>query len=313
MRKIFFLALIPFIVHADAHIFVFHRFGDPHHTSTNTSIATLRSEFEFLKTNGYEVVSLIRVHQALLRQEEISDKWVVFTIDDSYKSFYDNALELFKEYAYPFTLFVYIEATDKKYGDFMTWEQIREAGQYGEIALHSYGHPHMVSLTTQEIKTDTDKAIASFEKQMGYTPEYYAYPYGEYNSEVREAIESYGFRLIVNQNSGAVSTASDSNDLDRIALTGENLLKEKLRIKHLPTEWITLQKWPDNSVLKTIHAKIPSEITSAEYFISGYGWKRIEVMNGEVEEEIDLPLIQTRTRLFLRDGRRQSSLILVKE
>ncbi len=255
MRKILFLALIPLIIHSDAHIFVFHRFGDPDHASTNTSIATLRSEFEFLKTNGYEVISLNRVHQALLRQEEISDKWVVFTIDDSYKSFYDNALELFKEYTYPFTLFVYIEATDKKYGDFMTWEQIREAGKYGEIALHSFSHPHMVSLSREAIKADTDKAIASFKKQMGYLPEYYAYPYGEYNSDVREAIESYGFRLIVNQNSGAVSAASDSNDLDRIALTGENLLKEKLRIKHLPAEWITLQKWPKILFLKQFTLK----------------------------------------------------------
>jgi len=222
-------------------------------------------------------------------------------------------LPLFKEFHYPFTLFVYVEATDKRYSDFMTWEDVVDAQHYGEIGLHSYGHPHLVSLSDEMIRQDTYQAIRLFEKKLGLKPKYYAYPYGEYNKAVRELIQQFKFDLIVNQNSGAVSQKSDPNDLDRIAMTGENLLLEKLKIKTLPIEWITAQKWPNNSILKTIHAKIHSESSTLEYFVSGRGWEHIEVRNGEVFQEVNLTLTRARTRIFLKDGKRQSSLILVKE
>jgi len=313
LRRLFFLALLPLILWADAHIFVYHRFGDEQHNSTNTSIETLRSQFEYLKTNGYKVVPLQTIYHALSNNLPVSDQWVAFNIDDSYKSFYENGLPLFKEYEYPFTLFVYVEATDKHYGDFMTWEQIRDAQRYGEIGLHSYGHHHSISLSKERLETDTAQAISSFQKQLNNRPKYYAYPYGEYNINVRQIIESFDFDLILNQNSGAVSHMSDPYDLDRIALTGENLLVQKLQIKTLPTKWITPQIWPKNSVLKTIHAKILTEISSIEYFVSGQSWKRVKVENGEVNEAVNLKLTRSRTRLFLKYGKRQSSLILVRE
>jgi len=313
LRRLFFLALLPLILWADAHIFVYHRFGDSEHTSTNTSITTLRSQFEYLKENGYKVVSLQTVHDAISNNKPVSDRWVALNIDDGYKSFYENGLPLFKEYGYPFTLFVYVEATDKRYGDFMSWEQIRDVQQYGEIGLHSYAHPHLVSLSEEAIIKDTQTAIDSFQKALGYPPRFYAYPYGEYDAKVRKIITSFGFDLILNQNSGALLEQSDPHDLDRIALTGENLLARKLRIKTLPTKWITPQIWPKNSILKTIHAKIPIEISSVEYFVSGKSWKRIKVENGVVNETLNLKLTRSRTRLFLKTGNRQSSLILVRE
>ena len=52
------------------------------------------------------------------------------------------------EYGYSFALMVYVEASARKYGDFMTFEQIKEVEKYGEVGYHSYGHPHMVGLKT---------------------------------------------------------------------------------------------------------------------------------------------------------------------
>ena len=305
--------LIPLFLWGDAHIFVYHRFGDPKHASTNTSLEVLRAEFEYFKQNGYEVIPLQKLHAAFKNNEPIKENWVVLTIDDSYKSFYENGLPVFKEYGYPFTLFVYIEATDNRYGDFMTWEQIKETKQYGEIGLHSYGHHHMVSMTAEAIKKDTQKGYDSFEKHLGERPKYYAYPFGEYDQKVRKVIESFGFDLIINQNSGAVDEKSDPYDLDRTALTGENLVKQKLRIKTLPTKWIAPKSWPKNGKLKTIHATIPPDVKRLEYYVSGHGWHRIKADKGVVKEAVDLPLKFDRTRLFLKQGNRQSSIILVKE
>jgi peptidoglycan/xylan/chitin deacetylase (PgdA/CDA1 family) len=310
--SLFWILFLPFTLFGDAHIFVYHRFGDPQHASTNTSIEVLRAEFDHFKDNGYKVIPLSRLNQAYKNDEPIDPKWVVLTIDDSYKSFYHNGYPVFKEYGYPFTLFVYIEATDRHYGDFMSWEQIREVKNHGEIGLHSYGHHHMVSMTKEAVTEDTQKGIDSFVKELGQRPKYYAYPYGEYDPSVRTAIEAFGFDLIINQNSGAIDHTTDPHDLDRTALTGENLVAQKLRIRTLPTTWISPKAWPREGKLKSIHATIPTEISNLEYYVSGDGWKRIKASDGEVKEAVDLALKRSRTRIFLKSGHRQSSMILVK-
>ena len=313
MRSLLLAALLPLVLFADAHIFVFHRFGDDRHAATNTSVSTLRAEFDYLKKHGYKVIPLFRLAKALKNKKPIDDKWVILTIDDSYESFYKNGLPLFKEYSYPFTLFVYVEATDKHYRDFMTWNQIRDAAQYGEIGLHSYGHRHMTRLAPYMLKDDTERALRSFTQEMRIVPRCYAYPYGEYNPDVKAAISRYGFELILNQTGGAVNESSDPLDLDRIALTGENLLAQKLKIERLEAEWISPRRWPAGGRLKEIHAKIAPIYTSAELYITGKGWREIPVNDGEITVKPDIKLTNPRTRLFLKVGHKQNGIILVKE
>jgi peptidoglycan/xylan/chitin deacetylase (PgdA/CDA1 family) len=312
MRKLLLLTLLPLYLWADAHLFVFHRFGDSRYPSTNTSIATLRAEFEYLKNNGYEVVTLKRLHEALQTKEEISDKWVVFTIDDSLKSFYENGLPVFREYDYPFTLFVYVQGTVNSYGDYMSWEQIKESAKYGEIGFHSYGHPHLVSLSDEAVQADTQKGLEIMQEKLGFKPKYYAYPYGEYDERVRQNLQHFGFDLILNQNAGAVDRESDPYDLDRTALTGENTIKAKLRTRTLPTEWIVPKVWPKDGKITTIKARLPNEIKKVEYYISGYGWTSASVSEGKLSVKADKKLKMQRTRVFIKSGNRQSSIILVK-
>lgn len=313
MRSFLLTALLPIVLFADAHIFVFHRFGDANHDSTNTSVQTLRAEFDYLKENGYKVIPLSRLASALKNNEPLDSKWVVLTIDDGFTSFFENGLSVFKEYGYPFTLFVYVEATDKGYRDFMSWEQIREAAKYGEIGLHSYGHRHETQLSTSLLKEDTEKGLRSFAREMRTVPRYYAYPFGEYNEDVKAAISSFGFDLVLNQTSGAVNETSDPLDLDRIALTGENLITQKLRLERLEAEWITPKRWPEGGRLKEIHAKIAPSYTSVELYVTGYGWHWVPVKNGEIHEKTDLPLTNERSRVFLKAGQKLNGIILVKE
>ena len=313
MRTLFLTALMCLSLWGDAHIFVYHRFGDNRHASTNTSLKVLKKHFEYFKTHGYKVVSLKRLNRALKNSEFIPDNWVVLNIDDSYRSFYENGLKLFKKYHYPFTLFVYVEATQKGYGDFMSWKEIKDASDYGEIALHSYSHKHMVDLNFEDILEDTKKSYDLFVSKMGFKPKYYAYPYGEYNEIVKKAIKSFGFNLIMNQNAGAVNKFSNPYDLDRIALTGDVNLKRKFSIKVLDVNWIEPKNYPKDGNLKRIHAKIASSIKKVEYYISGYGWQYTSVNNGNVNINIDKKLKFSRNRLFLKNKNYQSSIILVKE
>jgi peptidoglycan/xylan/chitin deacetylase (PgdA/CDA1 family) len=300
---------------ADAHIFVYHRFGDLRHPSTDTSIAVLKKQFDYFKQHGYEVVPLHRLVEALEAKEPIPDRWVVLTIDDSFKSFYENGLPVFKAYGYPFTLFVYTKATEKGYGDFMSWAQINDAKKYGELGFHSHTHPHMVSKSDGYLKRDFAEGLALMKKRTGLRPAYFAYPYGEYDERVRKIAERYGFEAICNQNVGAVSEASDRYDLDRIALTGDPDLAEKLRIRSLPATWVTPAAWPASGIVEDVVVRIdePTTSTRAQIYLTGYGWRWVRVENGQVHTHLGLPLKNRRSRLILKlDHDRISTKILVK-
>lgn len=313
MKQALFLALFTLSLWADAHLFVYHRFGDERHASTNVSLDTLKKQFDYFRDNHYEVISLDRLNKALQAHEKIPDNWVVLSIDDSYKSFYENGLSLFKEYNYPFTLFVYIEATEKHYGDFMSWEEIRESSKYGEIGLHSYAHEHMVSLSEENVKKDTDKALASFENNLGYKPKYYAYPYGEFDEKVKKAVSSYGFDLILNQNTGAVGEKSPHDDLDRIALTGNVNLPSKLRIKYLNALWHSPKSYPHNGKLNNIHVTMPNSISKVSLYVTGAQWEYVNVNNGELKVDRLYPLNKNRVRVIIKSGNSWSSKVIVKE
>jgi len=284
---------------ANAHVFVYHRFGDSKHASTNTTLKELEKEFTYFKDNGYEVVKLSQIIEKVKNKEEIPDNWVALTIDDSYKSFYKNGLPIFKKYNYPFSLYVYVEATQKGYGDFMTWDELKDASKYGEIGLHSYSHPHLTKISKQKVFNDTKKSFEVFEEKLGFKPKSYAYPYGEYNEQIKNTLKEFKFDYILNQSIGTINKNSDVYDINRIALVGKVNLEQKLRYKTLEAQWLEPLKYPKDGVLKRVHARVDSKIKTIKLYITGFGWQDVKVNNGIIDVKLDLKLKNSRTRVIL--------------
>jgi len=309
-RKLFFIIFFSSFLFADAHIFLLHRFDDARYPSTSISTKKLREDFQYLKDNKYKVVSLDYLLSHLDEK-----KLVAFTIDDGYKSFYEKGFKLFREFNYPFTIFIYTEAIEKKYPDFMNWTQIRRVSQFGTIGLHSYSYPHLTKLTPIDVMLDTQKAITIFKKKLGELPKYYAYPFGEYNKESKEIISAFGFEAIFNQSMGAVSKESDLNNLYRITLIGEHNIATKLKVKYLPAKWIFPTEYPYNNILKQVIVKISKDIHIAQLYISGFNWQKVQVNNGLINLVFKEPLKlkYMRTRIFVKTfDNRISSHIIVK-
>jgi peptidoglycan/xylan/chitin deacetylase (PgdA/CDA1 family) len=300
MRYIFFLIFSFSYLFANAHIFVYHRFDDTRHPSANTTLKELEKQFEYFKTNGYKVVPLSKILEKLENKQAIPTKWVALTIDDAYKSFYTHGLELFKKYNYPFSLYVYVKATDERYGDFMTWDMLKEASKYGEIGLHSYSHPRLQNLSEKNIKEDTKNAYEIFEKNMGFKPEVYVYPYGEYTEAVTKTLkENFDFRAILNQNTGSITQKTDIYDIPRIALVGDVNIKHKLRYKSFDVKWYEPKIFPKNGVLKRVHAKVDKKYKKLKLYITSEGWRDVDVKDGIVDEKFDIYLKRARTRIIL--------------
>ena len=313
MRIFLLLVLCFFYLKADAHIFLYHRFGDDRYPSTNTSVEELKKHFEYFKTHNYKVVPIEDIITKLHNKEVIPSNWVALTIDDAYKSFYENGLPLFKEYNYPFSLYTQVAGRENKNSSIMHWEQLKELTKYGTVELHSYSHDHLTFMTQDELYKDTKKAYELFTQHMGYEPAIFAYPYGEYDNQVKSVIQKFNFRAILNQNNGSVNKNSDPDDINRIALVGNVDIAEKLKYKSMKVHWIEPIKFPKDGVLKQIKATVDSRLKIAKLYVTGHGWRDIKVNDGIIDLNLNLELKKDRTRVIIgSDYYTISNKILIK-
>ena len=304
----FFLFLLPILLFAEAHIFVLHRISDPRHPYTNTSKQELEKYLKYVKTHNYKTVTLSELAKRIEKKENI-DNYVVFTIDDTFKSFFVNGLPLFKKYNIPFTLFVYGKATDKKWGDFMSWKMVKECAKYGELGVHSWAHPHLPKLSNQQIIEDTKKAINAFQKNIGYVPKMYAYPYGEYDKRVKQIINKF-FPIIANQNPGAVDLTTPVNDLDRIALTGKVDIAKKLKLKKLHIQDLNITR--DKNKIVKVSGSVKENFSHLFIYITKYGWKKITLKNHYFEFFPNFELKKFRNRIIIRYNYKIFSRMIIK-
>jgi len=290
-------------LNADAHIFVYHRFGDTRHPSTNTSLSELRKEFNYFKKHGYKVIKLEKLVNALKEGRDIPDNWIVLTIDDNFKSFYKKGLPIFKEFGYPFTIFLYLKATEEKYRDYTSFAQLREIAKYGSFEYHSYSHGHMANMSEKQIRADFDKGLAIFQKELGVRPKYFVYPYGEYNELLEKITKEYGFEAVLNQNMGAVSKGTDIFDIDRCALVGKPKLKTYLGFKELHNvEILEPKSYPKNGVLTRVKAKVDKNAKKAFVYIRGHGWRSVKVKDGIIDYKTSKKIRGKRMKIGIQVG-----------
>ncbi|MCK5854855.1 MAG: polysaccharide deacetylase family protein, partial [Sulfurovaceae bacterium] len=249
------------------------------------STKELRREFNYFKNNGYKVVPLIDIVNKIKANEKVPNNWIALTIDDGFKTFYTNGLPIFKEYNYPFTLFIAVEYTEKKYRDYVSWRQLKEISKYGDVEFHTYAHGHYGQMSDEAIKKDMDLGLKLMKQHLNYEPNLFVYAYGESDDRVKKVVEQYNFKAVFNQNIGAVQgECSDEYDIDRSALVGKAPFKLYLKFKELCG--VSFQQptvFPKNKIVKTVEVTLEDKsITSAEIFISNNGWTKVKVRNGKI-------------------------------
>lgn len=313
MRPFLFLVLFCASLFADAHVLCYHRFDDnkPKFKHTNISSEKFAAQISSLRAQGYKFVSLASIIQAIKTGKPLDGKLISITIDDAYKSFYEHGFPILRDAKVPFTLCVYVEAVNSKYKDYMTWEQVKEVSKYGEVALHSYAHKDLTKLSPADLRKDHLDGLSLFEKNMGYKPKYYAYPFGLYNYEVRESLKNIGFEAILTVDSGAVDINSDRFSLERIAIDNTTDLEQVIKVKPLN---ITLDKIPSGNT-KLIKGNIKD--FSGKYiklYVSKNDTRILPLTNGNFETTIEMDKINEKRKLiFFGEDHRYRVKLLQKD
>ena len=199
-------------------VFVYHRFGENNYPSTNIRINQFKKHLDELTKNNYNVVSTEEIINALINNKDLPEKTVALTIDDAFFSIYKKAWPLLKEKKLPFTIFVSTGPVKSNSKNYMNWEQIKEMVNHGvTIGHHTKNHLHLVTKEKEKIISEIEEANNDFLKNLGYVPDIFAYPYGEYSLEVKQITKSY-FKAAFGQQSGGIYNGIDIFELPRYSL-----------------------------------------------------------------------------------------------
>lgn len=229
----YFLALFLFVFALPAQaavVFMYHRFGEGEHPSTNVTLEQFEAHLDFLEREGFAVWPLPKLAMHLKNGEPVPDKVVAITIDDAYRSVYEHAFPMLEKRGIPFTVFVATDPVDQELGDYMTWEQLRELHAAGAtLANHGASHAHLVQPRQGErdaewrrrVREDIVRGQARLQAELGAdaneSPRLFAWPFGEYDTAMIGMLEQMGY-VAFGQHSGALGPYDDRRALPRFPI-----------------------------------------------------------------------------------------------
>ncbi len=311
-------------------VLIYHRFGEDKYPSTNVTMERFREQLTFLRDNGYKVLSLAEM-LARLRNNENLDRSVVITVDDGYKSVYRNGWPLLKSFGYPFTVFVYVEAVEKQYPNYMNWEEILEMRAAGvDFQDHGFGHLHLAECPDgmdeqtcgSRISMDLARGARIMARALGDRSRFLALPYGEYNSLVLAEAKNLGYEAILTQDPGSVGPGINFFRVPREPILGNEWstmshFKEVLGRVDLPLSDLSPGFSP---LVSGGGSRFGARITFPErydrgsfgVFVSDLGWRPGIFEDGFLWAEFDKPLSSKYNRVFISAREKESGRLAIR-
>lgn len=187
-------------------ILMYHSIADSSDEPFTVSVADFRQQLSWLTENGFEVVSLSFLFNAIqARNYDVLCKKVVITFDDGYKDFVTNALPILLDHKAAATVFL---VTDMMGGRtswnesgpdvrLMTEDEVRFIKSRGiGLGSHSVTHANLLRVHKRDLQRQLKESFDSLTR-LGESFYAFAYPWGQWSPEVVEAVRSAGYECAV--------------------------------------------------------------------------------------------------------------------
>ncbi len=150
-----------------------------------------KAQMQYLKDNGYQVISMATYLDHLKQGIGFEKKSVVLTFDDGWHNQYQYAFPILKEFGYTGTFYI---ISNVRNGGYMTWDQVIELDKAGmDIQSHSATHPRLTDLDVKKLEQELVGSKKALEEKLGHSISQIAYPYYANNDQVRLAVEAAGY------------------------------------------------------------------------------------------------------------------------
>ena len=219
---------------------MYHRFNENKYPSTNIKMDVFDQQMKIITEQGYKFYNPKMFLDEFDRPKK--EKKILITIDDGFKSFYNEAWPYLKKNQIPFILFVSTEPVGKN--GYMTWDEIKEIANsnIGYIGHHSHTHEYLIDMSNSEFIKDIEISTKIFKEKLGYVPQIFSYPFGEYSLFMKNYI-SKNFKIAFGQHSGVIDVNKDKFELPRFPINEKygELGRFKSLINYFPLEYKSLE------------------------------------------------------------------------
>lgn len=162
-------------------------------------------QMEWLTANGYRVVRLSDLADQLAGHRALPPKSLVITFDDGYESVHRHAYPVLRRLGLPATLFLYTDFIGGG-GDALSWPQVREMAASGliDFQAHSRTHANLAQRRAgetevayrQRLDDEVNGSREAIQRRLsGSEVRHFAYPFGDANDAVREALRRRRYEL----------------------------------------------------------------------------------------------------------------------
>ena len=287
-------------------VVVYHRFGEDAYPSTSVTIEQFEQHLAILEEGGYQVLPLEEIVSGLAGERELPDRAVAITVDDTYRSILTEAMPRLLERGFPFTVFINTDAVNNSLSS-ISWDDVRAMHEAGvAIGAQSAGHGHMAFMDRGRVEEDLARMTSDFINQLGFVPTLFAYPYGEFSSELSAMLRDVGYDAAFGQHSGVAVEGANLFALPRFALNERFGTPERFStiVEALPMP--VTGSLPLDMVIRSDSPNPPHiGFTVAEYVGSldrlacfpSHGEAVLEILGRRVEVRLDRPFPPGRNRI----------------
>jgi peptidoglycan/xylan/chitin deacetylase (PgdA/CDA1 family) len=164
----------------------------------------------YLRENGYHVITAEELMAFLEYRQGLPKKSVLITMDDGYRSVYNIAYPILKEFGYTATLFVYTSFVGVSKMA-ITWNQLKEMKADGfMIGSHTIFHSDLTRAKEGEpesefmarIKEELEGSKKILDQKLEQNTFFLAYPFGYYDQRSIQMARKAGYKVAMSVRRG---------------------------------------------------------------------------------------------------------------
>jgi len=184
------------------------------------SAETFAAQMEYLYKNQFHVITSGELRDFLYNKKPLPAKSVMITFDDGYMSNYMFAYPILKQYGFKAVIFAITGGIQTKGMDFhpdqldmLSWMQVAASSDVFEYGSHTNALHTAVNGKTGLVSVSLDQAKADllYSQKRLNNKRLFAYPMGQYTSQIVDMLRDSGVDLAFTTNKGYV--AQNSNPL----------------------------------------------------------------------------------------------------
>ena len=204
-------------------ILMYHGVSDVEGTSLYVKPEVFARQMEFLRDNGYKVISLDEFVSGTRAGREFGAKTIVITFDDGFEDNYLNAFPVLVKYRMPATIFLITGYVGREKG-YLNWDQVRVMYENGiDFGGHTRNNVYLPSAggkaaLEEEIEGPREDILSG----LGAEAEYFCYPTGGFNEEIKNMVKAAGYKGACTTNRGYDRYNRDLYELKRVKITNSD-------------------------------------------------------------------------------------------